>query len=222
MLSNKNLFVKATNMIWTLFVIGICALLTSFLLVLLILSVKLNAVTFVFYLIALLLVGPTMGAIFQTVYKKLHETDNKVINIYFNYYLSGFKSSILLWLPYYFLILILCADLYFLSLNGKGTFLMPLLLLILILSMISYVYSLILYTKMVMKIKDIIRFSLFLIVNRPIKSLTIIILLLALYQFYKHFGNLAIFWGFPLFSMLSFLFLRKLLVQIELKYVNQY
>ncbi|WP_026567994.1 YesL family protein [Bacillus sp. UNC41MFS5] len=219
-MNNKNLFVKATNMIWTLFVIGLCALVTSSLLVFLILSVKLNAITLVFYLIGLLLVGPTMGAIFQTVFQTLNETDSKVIQTYFHYYLSGFKSSMLLWLPYYFIMIILCADLYFVSLNGKGTILIPLLLLILILSMISYVYSLILYSKFVMEIKDIIRFSLFLLVNRPLKSLIIIFLLLALYQFYKHFGNFAIFWGFPLFSMLSFLFLRKLLVQIEMKYVN--
>ena len=219
-MNNKNLFVKATNMIWTLFVIGLCALVTSSLLVFLILSVKLNAITLVFYLIGLLLVGPTMGAIFQTVFQTLNETDSKVIKTYFHYYMSGFKSSMLLWLPYYFIMIILYADLYFVSLNGKGTILIPLLLLILILSMISYVYSLILYSKFVMKIKDILRFSLFLLVNRPLKSLIIIFLLLALYQFYKHFGNFAIFWGFPLFSMLSFLFLRKLLVQIEMKYVN--
>ncbi|MED4227174.1 YesL family protein [Neobacillus cucumis] len=219
-MNNKNLFVKATNMIWTLFVIGLCALVTSSLLVFLILSVKLNAITLVFYLIGLLLVGPTMGAIFQTVFQTLNETDSKVIKTYFHYYMSGFKSSMLLWLPFYFIMIILCADLYFVSLNGKGTILIPLLLLILILSMISYVYSLILYSKFVMKIKDILRFSLFLLVNRPLKSLIIIFLLLALYQFYKHFGNFAIFWGFPLFSMLSFLFLRKLLVQIEMKYVN--
>ncbi|MEH7480940.1 hypothetical protein V7157_07455, partial [Neobacillus drentensis] len=100
------------------------------------------------------------------------------------------------------------------------TILIPLLLLIVVLSMISYVYALILYSKFVMKKKDIIRFSLFLLVNRPLKSLIIIFLLLALYQFYKQFGNFAIFWGFPLFSMLSFLFLRKLLIQIEMKYVN--
>ncbi|PLS01043.1 YesL family protein [Neobacillus cucumis] len=219
-MNNKNLFVKATNMGWTLFVIGICALVTSSLLVFLILSVKLNAITLVFYLISLLLVGPTMGAIFQTVFQTLNETDSNVIKTYFHYYLSGFKSSMLLWLPYYFLLVILWADLYFVSLNGKGAILIPLLLLILILSMISYVYSLILYSKFVMKIKDIIRFSLFLVINRPFKSLTIILLLLALYQFYKHFGDFAIFWGFPLFSMLSFQFLRKLLVQIEMKYVN--
>ena len=221
-MDKKNLFVKATNMIWTLFVIGICALITSSLLVFLILSVKLNAITLVFYLISLLLVGPTMSAIFQTVFQTLKETDSRVMKTYFNYYLSGFKSSMLLWLPYYILMVILSADLYFVSLNGKGTILIPLLLLIFVLSMISYVYSLILYSKFVMKTKDIIRFSLFLVVNRPLKSLTIILLLLALYQFYKYFGNLAIFWGFPLFSMLSFLFLRKLLVQIELKYVNPY
>lgn len=219
-MNNKNLFVKATNMIWTLFVIGLCALVTSSLLVFLILSVKLNAITLVFYLIGLLLVGATMGAIFQTVFQTLNETDSKVIKTYFYYYLSGFKSSMLLWLPYYFIMIILCADLYFVSLNGKGAILIPLLLLILILSMICYVYSLILYSKFVMKIKDILRFSLFLVVNRPLKSLTIILLLLALYQFYKHFGNFALFWGFPSFSMLSFLFLRKLLVQIEIKYVN--
>jgi uncharacterized membrane protein YesL len=219
-MNTKNLFVKATNMIWTLFVIGLCGLITSSLLVFLILSVKLNTITLVFYLIGLLLVGPTMGAIFQTVFQTLNETDSKVIKTYFHFYMSGFKSSMLLWLPYYFLIIILCADLYFVSLNGKGTILIPLLLLILVLSMISYVYSLILYSKFVMKIKDIIRFSLFLLVNRPLKSLIIIFLLLALYQFYKHFGNFALFWGFPLFSMLSFLFLRKLLVQIEMKYVN--
>lgn len=219
-MNNKNLFVKATNMIWTLFVIGLCALVTSSLLVFLILSVKLNTITLVFYLIGLLLVGPTMGAIFQAVFQTLNETDSKVIKTYFHFYLSGFKFSLLLWLPYYFLMIILCADLYFVSLNGKGTILIPLLLLIVVLSMISYVYALILYSKFVMKIKDIIRFSLFLLVNRPLKSLIIIFLLLALCQFYKHFGNFAIFWGFPLFSMLSFLFLRKLLIQIEMKYVN--
>jgi uncharacterized membrane protein YesL len=219
-MNNRNLFIKATNMIWTLFLIGICALLTSIFLVFLILSVKFNVLTMVFYLIGLLLVGPTMSGIFQTVFHSLNETDSNVFKSYFNYYRNGFSSSVLLWLPYYILMLILCADIYLISLNGKATFLLPLLFLILIMSMISYVYSLILYTKFVMKTKDIIKFSLFLIINRPIKSVTITLLLFALYLFYKHFGNFAIFWGLPLFSMLSLLFLRKLLAQIEMKYVN--
>jgi len=219
-MNNKNLLIKATNMVMNLFVIGVCALLTSLLLVFLILSVKFNLVTMVFYLIGLLLVGPTMGAIFQTVFQTLNETESKVFRSYFHHYQSGFKSSILLWLPYYIIMTILCSDIYIISLNGKLNFLLPLLFLILVLSLISYVYSLILYTKFVMKTKDILRFSLYLIINKPFKSLIIILLLFALYLFYRHLGNFAIFWGLPLFSMMTILILRKLLEQIEMKYIN--
>jgi uncharacterized membrane protein YesL len=219
-MNKRNLLINATNMVCTLFLIGVCALLTSILLVFLMLCVKLNAVTVAFYLIGLLLMGPTMSAIFQTVFQCLNDTDNKVFRSYFHHYRKDFKSSILLCLPYYSIMILLSADLYFISSNGKVTFFVPLLLLIYIVSMISYVYSLILYTKFEMRIKDIIWFSIFLIVNRPIKSLIIVLLLFALYLFYKHFGNFAIFWGLPLFSLLTLSFLRKLLVEIELKYVN--
>lgn len=219
-MDNRNLFIKATSMVWTLFLIGVCALLTSILLIFLLLSVELNLATLVFYLIGLLLVGPTMGGVFQTVFQTLNETDSKVLRSYFHHYRKGFKSSLLLWMPFYILIVILGTDIYMISMNGKFTFLLPLLFLIFILSIISYVYSLILYTKFVMKTKDILRFSLFLVISKPINSLIIILLLFALYLFYRHFGNFAIFLGIPLFSMLTTLLLRKMLAQIEMKYVN--
>ncbi len=201
--------------------VGLCALLTSGILLLLMLFVKFHLLTLPLYLIAFLLVGPTMGAVFQTVFKMMNdETDIKIISKYFYYYIKDFKDSLKLWLPYNVLILILFADINFLASNEKGAYLLPMIFLILLLSLLSYIYSLILYSRFIISLKDIIKYSLYLIINRPVQSLSIVVLLFILYQSFGYFGNLAIFWGIPMFAMCSIWLLRNLLLQIEMKYVQ--
>ncbi|WEG11092.1 DUF624 domain-containing protein [Pullulanibacillus sp. KACC 23026] len=216
----KNPFISLTQIVWNLFLIGICTLITSLLLVCLFLSVPLNALTGVLYLIGFLLIGPTMGAMFQTVFDSLNDLECKVMRTYFHHYRKGFRSSIKLWLPYFIVLLILCCDLYFLNVSHKDTFLLPLLYLVFVLVVVSFVYALILNSKFVMKVKDIHRFSFYLLFNRPVKSILIILLVIAIFLFYKHFVNIAIFWGLPLFSMITFFVLRKLIRQIEATYVK--
>ncbi len=201
--------------------VGLCALLTSGILLLLMLFVKFHLLTLPLYLIAFLLVGPTMGAVFQTVFKMMNdEADIKIISKYFYYYIKDFKDSLKLWLPYNVLILILFADINFLASNEKGAYLLPMIFLILLLSLLSYIYSLILYSRFIISLKDIIKYSLYLIINRPVQSLSIVVLLFILYQSFGYFGNLAIFWGIPMFAMCSIWLLRNLLLQIEMKYVQ--
>ena len=219
-MANKSFLIKTTTIVWDLFLVGLCALLTSALLIFLMLFVKFHMLTVPLYLVAFLLVGPTMGAIFQTVLKMLNEAEIKIMRNYFRYYSKDFKESLKLWIPYNVLILILCADIYFLASNEKVAYLLPMLFLLLLLTVISYVYSLILYSRFIISLKDIMKYSLYLIINRPVQSLTIVVLIFILYQAFKYFGSFAIFWGIPMFAVLSIWCLKNLLVQIEMKYVQ--
>ena len=219
-MANKSFLIKTTNIVWNLFMVGICALLTSGILIFLLLFVKFHLITFPLYLIAFLLIGPTMGAIFQTIFKMLFEIGIRVVRKYFYYYKKDFKDSLKLWIPYSVLILILCADIDFLASSEKGAYLLPMLFLILLLSMISYVYSLILYSRFIIRMRDIIKYSLYLVINRPVQSLSIVILIFILYQSFKYFGNFAIFWGVPMFAACTVLLVRNVLLQIEMKYVQ--
>ena len=219
-MANKSYLIKTTNIVWELFMVGLCALLTSSLLIFLMLFVKLKLLTLPLYLIAFLLVGPTMVAIYQTIFKMLNESEIKIMSKYFQYYIRDFKDALKLWIPYNAILLILCADIFYLASNEKGAYFLPMLLLLLLLALISYVYSLILYSRFIISLKHIMKYSLYLIINRPVQSLTIVVLIFVLYQAFEYFGNFAMFWGVPMFAALSIWCLRNLLVQIEMKYVQ--
>ncbi|KQL52858.1 hypothetical protein AN964_04550 [Heyndrickxia shackletonii] len=220
MINKENLVMKATNLVWAAFLIGGCAIVTSFLFVFLLLNVKLSFLTLPFYLIAFLLFGPTLSAIFETVFQCIIGGKGNVIKSYFRIYKEGFISSIKVWLPYFLLTVILFGDLYYIGFSKQTAYALPLIYILIIVMIISYVYSLVLHTKFIMKIRDILKFSLYLTINRPITSLTIIFFVLAVYLFFRFASSLAIFGALPLFAFVTLYSMRKMLGAIEAKFVN--
>lgn len=214
-MKEENIFIKAVKIIWSSFLLGICTLVVNAVLIFLLLTVKVTLLSLPLYLIGLLLIGPSLGAVFETELSFLLGRDTKLVKSYFHRYRTGFKSSSVIWIPYLFVLLITFADLYYISISGKMVMTIPLLFIIVILTLISYVYTLTLYAKFVMKTKDILKLSLYLTINRPVRSVFIIFCLLILYMFFKIAGNLAVFWGIPLFAMFVVGVLKKMLNQIE-------
>lgn len=217
----ESLLNKGLTYFWQLFLVGGCVIISNLLFVFLLMTVKLSLETSVFYVISLLLFGPSLVPVLSVTRKMVSNQDDlRVVKDYFVYYKQSFKQNFMLWSIYIVALSILCLDLYYVSQVKPIPLLLPVFTLMLVIGLLSLWLSLSIKSYFFIKNVMAVKLSFYLAFKQPFLAMCIIFSMLTLYLFFMLFPQAAIFFGIPLFSLNLVWLTKKTFSKLALKYVE--
>ncbi|WP_160692194.1 DUF624 domain-containing protein [Clostridium sp. C2-6-12] len=132
--------------------------------------------------IALIPLGPSLGALYSTTGKIIREKDIYFSSYFWNTYKTNFLSNIKLWMTELILITILFIDFQYFYLNSPGNGIYMIFIALIVISIIVGFYAFAINSRFELKLKDLIVLSLYYTIKKfPVTILKVAVIILSYY-----------------------------------------
>ncbi|WP_160671822.1 DUF624 domain-containing protein [Clostridium sp. C8-1-8] len=212
---------KVLNYVHWFFLLNIYFFLCNILFIVSIFTMELKFEYIIIFFIALIPTGPSITALCYTMGKIIREKYVDTTRDYFRAYKENFLSSMKLWLIFLVSMFILLLDIKLCFLNRSFLFLLIPTVLIVLFIVLMFSYSFPLLSRFSMKIKDILKLSIYLSLKNLIPSvINLAILAVSTYLFLNAKGIVGLFLGS--LACYGILFnMRKIFDFVENKFIKQ-
>lgn len=206
------------GLIQSSFYFGICnILLILFFIITNLFPDQFNILLFVICLIPL---GPSLGALYPTISKIIREKDIYFASYFWRYYKSNFRSYLKLWSVHLGLITLFSIDFEYFYINSPETNLHIIFVVLLILSVLINLYSFSINSRFELKLKDLFVLSIYYMIKKfPITILKVSVIFFA-YYLSNNISILLLFFMPSIICYIFFYYDKKIFEEIENRFMS--